>query len=137
VRAVLDLNVFASALINPAGVPARVVRLGLQQRFGIVVCPVLLDELDAVLHRPALRRYFSEAEAEEFVGAVAGAADVEPDPTVVAPVSRDPDDDYLVALAAASGAGVLVTGDADLLEVETPDVRIVPPAAFLDELERQ
>lgn len=70
------------------------------------------------------------------MGAVAGAAHEEPDATAVEPISRDPDDDYLVVLAAASGAGLLVTGDADLLEVEAPDVRIVAPAVFLDELDQ-
>lgn len=71
-RAVLDLNVFVSALINPAGVPADVVRFGLQRQYEIVVCPHLLIELEDVLRRPAFRRYFSEEEAVEFVGSSGG-----------------------------------------------------------------
>ncbi|MGH9185779.1 MAG: putative toxin-antitoxin system toxin component, PIN family [Acidimicrobiales bacterium] len=98
-RAVLDLNVLVSALINPAGVPAGVVRLGLQRRYEIVVCPRLLAELEDVLRRPAFRRYFSEDEAVEFVAALSGSSHKAPDPTDVEPISRDPDDDYLVALA--------------------------------------
>lgn len=100
VRAVLDLNVYVSALINPTGTPAQVVRLGLHRRYEIVVCPALLGELAEVLGRDGFRRYFSVDEAAELVGAVAGASDEVDDPATVEPVSRDPDDDYLVALSA-------------------------------------
>jgi putative PIN family toxin of toxin-antitoxin system len=39
------------------------------------------------------------------------------DPTRIVPVSRDPDDDYLLALAAEHYAEWIVTGDADLLDL--------------------
>lgn len=129
-RAVLDLNVYVSALINPTGTPAQVVRLGLQRRDEIVVCPALLGELAEVLGRDGFRRYFSVDEAAEFVGAVAGASDEVDDPAAVEPVSRDPGDDYLVALAHAAADG-LVTGDPDLLEIVEPPVPIVSPGVFV------
>lgn len=132
-RAVLDLNVYVSALINPMGTPAQVVRLGLQRRYEIVVCPALLGELAEVLGRDGFRRYFSVDEAAEFVGAVAGASDEVDDPATVEPVSRDLDDDYLVALARAA-ADWLVTGDPDLLEIVEPPVPIVSPGVFVAEL---
>jgi len=136
VRAVLDLNVYVSALINPTGTPAHVVRLGLQRRYELVICPALLSELHEVLGRDAFRRYFTVDEAAEFVGAVAGASDEVDDPAAVKPVSRDPDDDYLVALARDAGADRLVTGDPDLLEVVEPPVPIVSPGVFVAELLR-
>lgn len=45
-------------------------------------------------------------------------------PTDIEPVLRDPDDDYLVALARVSGANAIITGDKDLLD--HTDLR--PPA---------
>ncbi len=42
----------------------------------------------------------------------------------------DPDDDYLVALAFAAEAGVIVTGDKDLLELGLERPRIVAPREF-------
>jgi putative PIN family toxin of toxin-antitoxin system len=134
VRAVLDLNVYVSALINPTGTPAQVVRFGLQRRYEIVVSPALLTELAEVLDRPAFRRYFTADEAAEFIGAVAGASDEVDDPSAVEPVSRDADDDYLVVLARDAGADRLVTGDPDLLEVVGPPVPIVSPGVFVAEL---
>jgi predicted nucleic acid-binding protein len=65
---------------------------------------------------------------------VRGRARLAPDPTEPSPVSRDSDDDYLVALAIAVSADALVTGDADLLDVPNPAVRIVALRPFLDSL---
>lgn len=55
---------------------------------------------------------------------------------MVEAVSRDPDDDYLVALARDAGADWRVTGDPDLLEVVGPPVRVVSPGVFAAELLR-
>lgn len=133
-RVVLDLNVYVSALINPTGTPAQAVRLGLRRNYEIVVCPALLSELHEVLNRDAFRRYFTVDEAAEFIGALDGASAEVDDPAAVDSVSRDPDDDYLVALARDAEADWLVTGDPDLLEVVGPPVPIVSPGAFVAEL---
>lgn len=49
-------------------------------------------------------------------------------------ISRDPDDDYLVALVTDSGADRLVSGDGDLLALAAHDPRILSPRMLLDEL---
>ena len=54
------------------------------------------------------------------------------EPTESPTVCRDPNDDYLLALATAGGADYLVTRDEDLLVLEQFDeTRIIYPAAFL------
>ena len=53
------------------------------------------------------------------------------DPADPARRSRDPGDDYLLALAAASAA-VLVTGDTDVLALTDSPAR--SPRAFLEDL---
>ncbi|CAN5507892.1 hypothetical protein BH23CHL10_BH23CHL10_06220 [soil metagenome] len=53
------------------------------------------------------------------------------DPSGPPPIhARDPDDDYLLGLAAACGA-ILVSGDQDLLELAALDRPIHAPASFL------
>jgi predicted nucleic acid-binding protein len=47
---------------------------------------------------------------------------------------RDPEDDYLVALARATGADALVSVDRDLLDASVDDLNICTPAAFLERL---
>jgi predicted nucleic acid-binding protein len=51
-------------------------------------------------------------------------------------VTRDPDDDYLVALAYESEADVLVSGDRDLLETQGLDVEVISPREFVERLAR-
>ncbi|MHB8463698.1 MAG: putative toxin-antitoxin system toxin component, PIN family [Acidimicrobiales bacterium] len=128
---VLDPNIFVSALITPTGVARSVVQAGIEGRFEYAVCPRLLAELDDVARRPKIARLVAADAAGRFVTDVRGGARVEPDPQVE-PISRDPNDDYLIALSIAVGAGVLVTGDADLLNLGDPPVRIIGLREFAD-----
>lgn len=121
-----------SAVINPYGTPARVVEAVLDGQVVAVVSQQLLDELAAVLIRPKFRHWVSVADAVAFVEALAGYAELHPDPGPSGQRIRDPHDDYLVALAYSTDA-VIVTGDADLLDAElTPQA--ITPHALLDQL---
>lgn len=109
-------------------------RAGLAGRYLMIVCPHLLVERDDVLLRPSFRRWFSEDDASEFVADLGGIAHADPDPTDPEPISRDADDDYLLALAIQAEADVLVSGDADLLALEDPPIEIITPRQLLDRL---
>jgi predicted nucleic acid-binding protein len=50
-------------------------------------------------------------------------------------VCRDPRDDYLVALAVATHADAIVTGDHDLLELVEPPVSVLTPRALTERLD--
>jgi uncharacterized protein len=114
---VVDPNVWVSAVINPYGTPARVVEAVITQH--------LLDELAAVLIRPKFRRWISVADAIAFVESLGGHADLRDDPGPPTTGVRDPNDDYLVALAEAADA-VIVTGDDDLLVAGIEPAAITP-----------
>jgi putative PIN family toxin of toxin-antitoxin system len=92
----------------------------------------LLGELAEALARQKFRRWFSLADAIALVDALGREADVRPDPDVVWPRVRDPDDDYLAALSEAAEA-VFVTGDADLLDADLVP-RAITPRDLLDRL---
>ncbi len=134
-RVVIDPNVLVSGVITPGGTTGRIVQGALAGRFALIACPHLLDELRTVLNRPRFRRYVTLAEVQDVVEALRGVADEVPDPEVIA-VTRDPTDDYLVALASSAGADVLVSGDSDLRDLDHPPVRIRSPREFLEELGR-
>lgn len=132
-QVIVDANAWVSALISPGGTTAGVLRAVLSDEVTAIVTPHLLEELSAVLERDKFRRWVSLADARAFVAALSDKADLRPDAGKPRRSARDPDDDYLVALAEETGA-VLVTGDDDLLSLD-----LVPPAitprALLDRLE--
>lgn len=129
---VFDPNVIVSALITPAGIARRVLQAGIEGRFVYVLCPMLQAELDDVCRRPKITALVPPGAVERFLADVRGGAHPVADPTTVAPITRDPGDDYLVALAATLAADHLVTGDADLLDLDDAPVRITSLRAFAD-----
>jgi putative PIN family toxin of toxin-antitoxin system len=134
VRCVLDPGVLVAAIITPLGPPAQILRSARSGGIEVVVSPHLLSELAAVLSRDKLRRYVSADEASEYVEGLARLGITVADPPRQGRITRDPDDDYLVALARASGADVLVSGDRDLLEADV-DVIVLTPRELVRRLD--
>ncbi len=133
-RVVIDPAVLVGALITPEGHPATLWRAVRAEEIGIVVCPRLLAELAGVLERPKFRRYATLEEARAFVVEVARYGDPLPDPPAPPPVSRGPNDDYLVALARISEVRALVSGDHDLAEMPDADPPVLTPRQAVEEL---
>lgn len=133
-RVVVDPAVLVAALISPEGPPATLWRAVLEEQLDIVVCPRLLAELAGVLERAKFRRYVSVEAARAFVAEVARYGDRLPDPAAPPRASRDPNDDYLVALAKGAGAGALVSGDRDLTEMPHADPPVLSPRQAVEEL---
>ena len=135
IRAVVDASVFVSAAIgSPSSPPSAVFEAWEDGGFELIVSPKLLDELSGVLRRPKFERYLEARDVDELLAQVEAGATVLDDVDPGDPITRDPDDDYLVALARAAG-GVLVSGDRDLLEADVVDIEIVSPREFLARLD--
>jgi putative PIN family toxin of toxin-antitoxin system len=136
-RVVLDANVFISALLSPRGSPAQLLRFWLAGAFDLVVSPLLLAELQRALSYPKLARAVNPDEARTFVEELRNSAVLLDDPSQVeSGVTRDPNDDYLVALARAASADVLVSGDPHITEVPGLEPRVLTPRELLEILER-
>lgn len=135
-RVVLDPNVLVSALITPHGASARLLVELRAGAFELVTSPKLLGELAHVLRRPKFRRYVTEEEAATFVELIDSEGSVFDDPPQPSvPLSEDPGDDYLLLLARACSAHMLVSGDPHLLQLAS-ELPIMSPAEFLRSLER-
>lgn len=133
-RAVVDTDVFISAVLSPFGLPARLLdRLEIGD-FELIASTALLDELRRVLgyaHIRALHRLDDEAfeqRIERF----------RQETTVVMPTERlsvvahDESDNRFIECAVAGRAEVIVSGDRHLLNVgEYEGIRVLTPAAFV------
>lgn len=104
-----------------------------QGELELVICPALVGELERILARPRIRSRIDPADAERFVALLAAGAESVPDPEDPPPVrSVDPNDDYLLALAAREQVP-LVSGDDHLLRLRDR-APIFSPREFLDRL---
>jgi uncharacterized protein len=141
VRAVLDANIFASALMRPQGPPGRVLGLLLRQRvFELVMSPAILEEVARVLHYPKVRKCI--AATDEKLDLWLAALDLISVPVEgsleVKAVAADPDDDKYLAAAVEGMAEFVVSGDDHLLSLGTYEgVRIIRARAFLEVLKRE
>jgi len=131
-RVVLDPGVLASALISPQGAPAKLLTEIRAGAFELIVSPHLLEELQGVLRREKFRRYADMATVRDYIEMLRRDASRTVDPEAPPPLrSKDPDDDYLIALAHSQNA-ILVSGDADLLDL-VGGAPILAPADLLAE----
>ncbi|MDP9418591.1 MAG: putative toxin-antitoxin system toxin component, PIN family [Actinomycetota bacterium] len=113
---VIDVNVLVSATLSGTGASARLIEALRGGRLIAFASDKLIAELGDVLRRDRFRRYLSLDEVEEYVTQIGGLCRPADDPDEVPAFLRDPDDDYLVALAVASGVDAIVSGDLDLRE---------------------
>lgn len=129
-RAVLDTGVFVSALIAPAGAPAKLVLAAHDGSFDLIASPLLLAELASVLRRDKFRRYADVDRIATYLQLLRREAQVVPDPEAPPPVRcTDPKDDYLITLAHDQKA-VLVSGDRHLLDL-AGKIPVFSPSEFL------
>lgn len=126
---VLDSNVLISAALSPSGMAANVVNYVIKHHT-IVFSGETFDELQTRLWRPKFDRYITLEQRKLILhdlGAIAVWVEIQ-DSTRY---SRDIDDDKFIATALAGNAEIIVSGDADLLVLETiNNVRILQPADF-------
>jgi hypothetical protein len=133
-KAVLDANVFVSALLSARGAPGQILDLWQQEVFELLVSTAILDEIERVLRYPkiaALHR-LSEAELLEFLGLLREEGRlITPGETLY--LSPDETDNRYIECAVTGNADYLVTGDKQhLLPIgQHQGTLIVSPAVFL------
>ena len=136
-RAVFDANILVSyLLVHRPPIAALIDEHLAQERFTLVSAPVLLEELARVLRYPRLQRYYDAATRDRFVALVAALSELVELPEKIPPISRDPDDDRVIACAVVGRADVIVSGDKDLLDLgQVGGILILTAAQFLERLE--
>ena len=130
---VIDTNVLISAALTARGAPAQLVQLVLE-RGALVFSQPTFNELKTRLYRPKFDRYISlelrEAVLHDLSAAARWVEIGEP-----GRYCRDRSDDMFIETALAARAGVLVSGDQDLLDARAiTGLRILTPQQALAEL---
>lgn len=134
ISAVLETNVLISSFVRPEGLPGEIREMGLAGKFEPCTSRQLLDEVRDVLTRPKLLKglKYDRESLEQMLSQLQPAGPHVEFLDVHRVVPNDPDDDIVVATAIATGASVIVSGDAHLLALgEHRGVRVVAPREFV------
>ena len=140
-RVLVDTNVLISFLLNPseAGAIRAIVRALVEDKFTLLLPEWLVNELMVTARtKPRLAARIPAERLDKFITLLREVAEpVAAIETLIPTVTRDPDDDYVLAYALVGRADFLVSGDKDLLALRglIAGLEIVTPAEFVDRLQ--
>lgn len=115
-KVIIDSNIWISFLIgkNLTGLHYLID----EQKIKIITCNEQRAELAEVFKKAKIRKYFSKYQVIEFFELLDESSECIRLITQ-SDLCRDPKDNYLVSLAIDSNADYLITGDKDLLELNS------------------
>jgi uncharacterized protein len=130
IRVVLDTNILVSALLQPQGLPARILLMTLAEpATHLCVSGDIHAEYEEVIRRPKFKR--SEAVIEQALRAIRqNGFWVKPSEKVLA--AFDANDNIFLECAQAARAHFLVTGNLKDFPLKWADTQIVTARQFLD-----
>lgn len=137
-RAVLDCNVYISAILRPDGPPGEIIKRFLEaSAFELVLSPAIRDEvLGALKYRKVRKSIKREVDSGLWFEDILLLAKLVAADYRVTGVGEDPDDDIYLAAAIEGRCSYIVSGDPDLLSLEQHEgIRIVTPRVFVTLLE--
>ena len=135
-RLVADTNVVVSGLLW-LGNSGRLLEAAANGQVTLYTSPVLIAELTRILRTPKLmpRIERSGLTLEELLARYLNVAIVVQPETVPPIVLTDPDDDHVLACALTGNVELIVSGDHDLLSLETfRGIPIVTPAEAVNRI---
>ena len=133
-RVVLDTNQHISAIIRPNGHPAQIVKLWRSGLIEIAISPFILEEFEAVVHRPRIQEKYnlSDADIAGYLEGLRTFAVLVPGTITVNAVPDDPDDNIIIACAIEAEVDVIISGDQHLLSLGSyQGIPIVKAVDFL------
>lgn len=136
-RLVIDTNVLVSAFLWQ-GTPGRLIELATENEIALFTSRVLIDELAATLGKTKLARSVlaTGLTADKMLRNYRRLATVVPTRRLVQQVSRDIDDDAVLACALGAGADLIVSGDDDLLVLKQfHGIPVMTPAGAIRHIE--
>ena len=118
-KAVIDVNLFVSAVISKKGNPAKLLQLWRGRAFLVVISEQMIEELERVLRYPRVRTKYNlkDEDIGLAVGVIKKFAIVLPDLIKLNVIKEDHDDNKVLACALAAQADYIVSGDNHLLDL--------------------
>ncbi len=129
-RVVIDTNVFISALLNSLGTPKKVINIAVSQ-FTILQSEATYQELATRISKNKFDKYLEKDDRLDFLSSLKNRS-LFVDIWHETRVCSDLDDNKFLELAVSGMAQYIITGDKELLILNTyQGIPIITPAEFL------
>lgn len=140
-RAVLDINVFVSGLLNKTGAPAKLIDAWRAGEYMLVSSPAIMAEIKAVLESPRIRKkyHLTDHDIRQVLDLLEKDAILVPGRSeVINAIPQDPTGHMLLSCALEAEADAIISGDRHLLRLkEFEGIPIMPVIQFLERLAEQ
>ena len=138
-RVVIDTNVLVSSVISKKGAPAFLIQAWSEGLFDLVISEAIITEIERVISEHRLKKLFniSNDHIASLVELLRRNCILVPGSSMVTgAVPADPTDEMFITAALDGNADVIVSGDKDLLEIESfQGVAILTPRQFHDRIQ--
>lgn len=130
-----DTNVLVRGTISPHGAAGQVLATWVAGNVALVTCAQIVEEYQDVLTRPHIRdryRHVTPATIAVLAAALRHDAILVTLADVPPVITKDPDDDVVLACAVSGGVDFIISGDPHVLGVKVyQGIPIVTAEAFL------
>lgn len=135
-KVVLDTNLWLSGWLWQ-GLPGNLIKLARKKEILSCTSVEILQEVEKVLSYQKLQKRLAllSLTTEEILLAMGEISTIYPIQSLEVPELRDPKDAMVLATAIAAQADVIISGDSDLITLETyQNIPILTAKQFLDSL---
>lgn len=130
-KLIIDTNLWVSFIISNKQNLLDPFLFGEEAR--LLFSAELINEIQQTIAKPRLKKYFTTNALEEMLSTFEPFTDLIEVESIVT-ICRDPNDNFLLALAKDGKADYLLTGDKDLLELKKfGKTKIKTITSFIDE----
>jgi putative PIN family toxin of toxin-antitoxin system len=137
-RAVIDVNVLVSSLINPRGTAGQIQRAWRLDKVNVITSDAIITKTEEVLRRPHIFKLFpvlrAEARIQGLLRLMRDQAIRTPNALNLRVIEADPEDDTIIIAAIEGKADCIISGDRHLKNLGTyQNIPILSPAEFVDQ----
>lgn len=137
-RATYDTNTLISGTTISKGPIANVINAWINDDVVMITSKPLIEELSKTLQKPYFTSRLSKKQIESFINLVNERATITQINTPIPAISKDPDDNIVLATAESGKVSYIVTGDHQLQEIKKyKKIKIVSPRIFSDIIGRE
>ena len=136
IKATYDTNTLVSGTTISHGPISNVINAWINNDVEMITSEALIDELSRTLQKPYFTSRLSDEQTQSFINVIRERATIVPITSTLPTVSKDPDDNIVLATAESGNASYIVTGDRQLQDIKQfKNIKIVNVRTFSEIIE--